>query len=633
MRLSPWYILLVEDDDDDFALTHDLLREARGRTLEIHRALTVASALDILQRDCPDAVLADYHLGAYNGVDLLREAKALGCRSPFILLTGHGNYEVDLAALQAGFADYLVKGELTSGMLERAIRYAIERQRLLIENQQQKELFASILSIDPSAIAVLAGPNLVYQFANPAYRALLPNPEIDPLQHAFLEIWPTEEGKHRQQRLLEVEVTGNPQDIENDIQQYPDGSAHTFSMHLRPLSWNDQPAVVKVLWETTALERMRRLAETAAIEAHQRAAEAEEGKGILDAVMEYIPEGLEIAEGTDAVIRIRSRYAEELSGMANEVIVNSPSNAYLLKFEMYDATGKNPLKPKDHPLMRAVMNGEIIENEEILLVRPDGLRIPTLCNAGPIRDQQGNITGGINAWRDITDRKIFEAKMLEHATHIEAQHYLLKYREQERLQIARDLHDGPIQEMIGVTFTIQEALSQDLSAAVRGYFLELQERIQAQVHELRSLCNELRPPALAPFGLEKALLSHLESFSQTHPNIAISADLDPDGQQLSDDVRLALFRVCQELLNNVVRHAQASTVEIRFRLSIQQATLEVTDDGKGFETPNQWVELARQGHFGLVGIQERVEAVNGVLKIDSKIGNGTCVTVTIPLIE
>jgi signal transduction histidine kinase/CheY-like chemotaxis protein len=623
--------LLVEDDDDDFTLTRDLLRDARGFTLEIHRASTYESALEILKRDCPDAVLADYHLGAYNGVDLLRAAKAQGCRSPFILLTGQGNYEIDMAALQAGFSDYLVKGELNPRLLERAIRYAIERQRLVGENQQQKELLETILTIDPGAIAVLVGPDLIYQFVNPAYRAILANPELNPLHHSFMEIWPTKEGERRRKRLLEVVKSGRPQDIENDLQRYPDGSEHTFSMHLRPLSWNDQPAVVKVLWETTTLNRMRQLAESAAAEAHQRAAEAEEGQRILEAVMEYLPEGLEVAEGTNATIRIRSRYAEELSAMANKLIVNSPSSDYLTKFVMYDATGQNPLKPEDYPLIRAVVNGEIIENEEIILVRPDGLRIPILCNAGPIRDQGGNITGGINAWRDITERKIAEEKMHENAAHIEAQHYLLQNREQERLQLARDLHDGPIQEMIGVTFTIQEAISQAQSEAVREYFLELQERIQEQVRELRSLCNELRPPALAPFGLEKALQSHLDTFQQAHPAITVTADLDPDGQRLSDDVRLALYRVCQELLNNVVRHAQASEVGIRFQLTDQQAVLEVRDNGKGFETPHEWVELARGGHFGLVGMQERVEAVNGAVTIDSKPGMGTCVSVTVPL--
>jgi signal transduction histidine kinase/CheY-like chemotaxis protein len=623
--------LLVEDDDDDFTLTRDLLRDARGFPLEIHRASTYESALEILRRDCPDAVLADYHLGAYNGVDLLRAAKAQGCRSPFILLTGQGNYEIDMAALQAGFADYLVKGELNPRLLERAIRYAIERQRLVGENQQQKELLETILAIDPGAIAVLVGPDLVYHFANPAYCAILPDPNVNPLQHTYTEIWPSETGERRHKMILDVFASGSPQHIENFNVPYRDGSDHTFSIHLRPLSWNDQPAVLMVLWETTTLNQMRQLAESAAAEAHQRAAEAEEGQRILAAVMEYLPEGLTVAEGPDATIRIRSRYAEELSARANGEIVNTSVGEYTPKFELYDATGQNLLKLEDLPLTRAIRNGEVIENEEILLVRPDGWRIPILCNAGPIRDQGGNITGGINAWRDITERKIAEEKMHENAAHIEAQHYLLQYREQERLQLARDLHDGPIQEMIGVTFTLQEAISQAQSEAVRAYFLELQERIQEQVRELRSLCNELRPPALAPFGLEKALQSHLETFQQAHPTIAVTADLDPDGQRLSDDVRLALYRVCQELLNNVVRHAQASEVGIRFQLTAQQAVLEVRDNGKGFETPHQWVELARGGHFGLVGMQERVEAVNGTLTIDSKPGMGTCVNVTVPL--
>jgi PAS domain S-box-containing protein len=127
MESPHWKILLVEDDPDDYILTLDMLSEVKGNDFELVWASTYDQALQALQADDLDAILVDYQLGSYTGLDYVREAVARGCKSPLIVLTGQGSYEVDLQAMQIGAVDYLLKGQINPGLLERTIRYAIER--------------------------------------------------------------------------------------------------------------------------------------------------------------------------------------------------------------------------------------------------------------------------------------------------------------------------------------------------------------------------------------------------------------------------------------------------------------------------------------------------------------------------
>ena len=127
--LEPLKVLLVEDDEDDYVLTRGLFNEMKGPRLQIDWIANFDQGLSTMIENQHDVCLVDYRLGARNGVELLREAVERGCTAPVILLTGQGEHEIDLEAMKAGAADYLVKSRLDAGLLERSIRYAIERKR------------------------------------------------------------------------------------------------------------------------------------------------------------------------------------------------------------------------------------------------------------------------------------------------------------------------------------------------------------------------------------------------------------------------------------------------------------------------------------------------------------------------
>ena len=122
-------ILLVEDDEDDFIMVRTLLAKVTFRNHILDWVNNYKSALEVMRENRHDAYLLDYRLDSRDGLQLLREAVTQGCRGPIIFLTGVEDYSVDMGAMKAGAIDYLVKGQINAPLLERSIRYAIERKR------------------------------------------------------------------------------------------------------------------------------------------------------------------------------------------------------------------------------------------------------------------------------------------------------------------------------------------------------------------------------------------------------------------------------------------------------------------------------------------------------------------------
>ena len=130
MGTSVVRILLIDDDEDDFIITRDLLLEVESRRFKLDWVSSYDDAIGAIEPGLHDLYLIDYRLGANNGLDLLRRAVANGCRIPMILLTGQGDEDIDVAAMESGAMDYLIKGQINSTILERSIRYALERNRV-----------------------------------------------------------------------------------------------------------------------------------------------------------------------------------------------------------------------------------------------------------------------------------------------------------------------------------------------------------------------------------------------------------------------------------------------------------------------------------------------------------------------
>lgn len=288
-----------------------------------------------------------------------------------------------------------------------------------------------------------------------------------------------------------------------------------------------------------------------------------------------------------------------------------------------------------HPLdaTRTLRNFEDIKNKVIpdfrwehRLLNKDGsvvwvITTFTGVNLNETDDSPAFIVG---IAENITEIKRVENEMAEMKSRLQTN------LEIERLHLAQELHDGPMQELYSAIYQI-ESLRGVLENQQKDALGSVTQDLQKVLSELRSTAKDLRPPTIASFGLEKAIRSHVEDFQEKYPDLGISLFLAQDRQLLPENVRLALFRIYQHSMANVARHSEASKVTVRFTFDAEEARLEISDNGKGFNVPSNWVSLARKGHYGLAGAAERVRALAGTFTVESQSGCGTSVKVVIPI--
>jgi signal transduction histidine kinase len=159
----------------------------------------------------------------------------------------------------------------------------------------------------------------------------------------------------------------------------------------------------------------------------------------------------------------------------------------------------------------------------------------------------------------------------------------------------------------------------------------IEAAVQKQIQDLRGLCNELRPSTLHFFGLEKAIRSHVETISERFPDVEFKLHLTPDGTSIPADVRLEMYRIFQEATNNCLKHASPSQVTVYLLKEDGIITLEIEDDGIGFQLNPQREMYAKQGSLGLIGMQERADIIGGNFRVSTRPGTGTRVTLQVPL--
>ena len=145
-------VLLVDDDEEDYILTKYLFSDFKGKNYQLDWSADGKTALESMKVSEYDIYFIDYRLGEYNGIEIIREAVAAGCVSPIVLMTGQGDEEVDDAAMKAGAADYLVKGEIEASMLERIIRYSLQQARTMETMQISEKRFRSVVQSASDAI-------------------------------------------------------------------------------------------------------------------------------------------------------------------------------------------------------------------------------------------------------------------------------------------------------------------------------------------------------------------------------------------------------------------------------------------------------------------------------------------------
>jgi signal transduction histidine kinase len=354
----------------------------------------------------------------------------------------------------------------------------------------------------------------------------------------------------------------------------------------------------------------------------KRAEEAvRESQELLRLVLATLPVGVSVINRSGDIVLANAASKLIWGGM----IASGPER-YAQTTASWHGSGQ-PIAPTEWASVRALLDGKTSLNELIDIETYDGRRKTIQNSAAPIRDADGLIVGSVIVNEDVTERVHSESALRESTDRL--QHFsrrLLTVQEEERRHLSRELHDEFGQMLAGITLHLQAAKGLAGDAA-RSRLEECIVLIQHAGAQLRSLVLELRPTMLESAGLAPTLrwLAKQHEVRTGMPTQVVG--------QLSavpSDLAITCFRVVQEALTNVIRHARAQHVWIELNQTGGPLELAVRDDGVGFDVAKTLDLAPSCGHLGLLGMKERVQILGGDIEVDSEPGHGTRIRISLP---
>lgn len=275
-----------------------------------------------------------------------------------------------------------------------------------------------------------------------------------------------------------------------------------------------------------------------------------------------------------------------------------------------------------HQILPELLSGAPHASLRVSRQSKSGDTLQLSLSVSGLLDELGQIIGWLEVSEDITNR--------ERADQLASNARQLESRESERLGLAREIHDGPMQDLLIIGFALAEV--ERVAGKVQKASLEPVQVALKQVSiQLRSVLHRLRPGLLMEQGVARSLqvlLDQCASQVSSQPLTRLEVEQEIE---LTPDQDLCIYRIVQEAYQNVLRHSRANRVDISLRAVNSTLELSVADDGRGFETPHRLRDLARGEHYGLLGMEERAALCGGSLSLESAPERGTRILVRLPL--
>ncbi len=374
------------------------------------------------------------------------------------------------------------------------------------------------------------------------------------------------------------------------------------------------------------VERATHLA-SIAVEWRQTETTLRESERLVRTVLDALPVGVGVEDHAGDII-LTNPASRRIWGN----VIRSGAERYARSKAWYHDTGK-PLAADEWASVRARTTGEVSLDEVLDIEAFDGTRKVIQNSAVPIRDSTNSIVGSVFVNEDVSARTDAERERndaLDHLRSLTAK--LMHAQDDERRRIAQMLHETTAQDLAGLKMLLArlKRTADALSEADRGLFDESVELAERAMTGIRTLSYLLHPPFLDEGGLLAAIRWYARGFSE-RSGIPVDLDLPASLDRLPQEIETAMFRITQETLINIHRHASSPTARIRLTVARDTLTLETADQGKGMEPA--LVSRLREGvtvGVGIAGMRERLKQLGGTLSIDSS-RHGTVVRSTIPL--
>lgn len=278
---------------------------------------------------------------------------------------------------------------------------------------------------------------------------------------------------------------------------------------------------------------------------------------------------------------------------------------------------------------KAVKTGKMVEWEETTQY-PTGLKTG-IFYISPILDEQGKCTQLLGVVHDITERKKAEEAILTMNEQLRSlSGHLQNIREEERTYIAREIHDDLGQQLTGMKFLLSALKSKNEKEFHLPYLeeniYEMLSMVDTAIISVRRIAKELRPGVLDDLGLEAAIEWQAKEYEE-RTGVKTSVESRLDGKNFTKEVNTAVFRIFQESLTNITRHAEATKIDVKLFVELSNIVLEVIDNGVGISEERKTNRLS----LGLLGMNERATYLSGTFTIEKHHLGGTIVTVKIPI--
>lgn len=644
MSFQTTKILLIEDNPGDTRLLRERLRDESEQRYDLTCVETLNDGIQALRQQHFDVILLDLSLPDSLGVETLLRIRAEPSQAAIVVMTGSGDQSIGVQAVQAGAQDYLVKGETDEKLLRRAISYAIERQQIDEALRRSEEEYRSLINdvFDISTVAVLI------------------------LDAQYKVVWINESAEVyfgiRREDVLGVDCRELVDTTLKCVVEKPEVFAKTlldgyasnttsanFECYITPtedraarwLEYWSQP-IHSGMYAGGRIEQYNDVTERKLIEIaeheHRMLAQALSDTAAaltstldLNEVLDRILDNIERVVPHDAanIMLLNGQQAEMVRSRARNEEGDSPEIAFMPRVRLADAPHLRQMFRSGQPTIL-----DDIETQRASFFTQATLR----AYAGvPIRLKNETI-GFINIFsfapgffNAMAGERLLAfagqaAIALQNARVFRQSQELATIEERQRL--ARELHDSVTQMLFTSSVMAESALKQWDKDQTRAHSLmaDVHQLIASALAEMRILLLELHPSSLTQVTLKQLfeqLLRPLQKRKQLNMQVEIG-----DLPHLPPETQIALYRIVQEALNNILKHAAAKHITFKAVQQGNQLDLMISDDGYGFD-PHE-----REGtSMGLNIMHERAAAVGAALNIDSVPGSGTQIRIRLPVGE
>ncbi len=584
-------ILTVEDNSSDLFLLEHMLRSSGLEIRQLYSTDTIGEAYRLLEEREIHLVLLDLSLPDSWGIHSFQRLKAVVQRIPVIILTGLSDMKLALEAIKEGAQDYLVKSELTEGLLAKTIQYSLERKRNLEYLQESIERFNTVVKATNDAIwdwDIDAGE---LSLVGDTYQQLFGHDRSGAasLKELWDELMHPDDRERVLTKLERVIGEGIANKWEDEYRLLKAGGEYAYVHDRGYIIHSAEQRPVRMIGAIQDITARKRSEETI-VASEERYRQLFYKNPFPTWIFD--PESLQIMEVNDAA-REKYGFSREEFGRLTMRDLHAQGEVEQFMAELPQSVGGARLW-HHHNKWGRVMIVEITSHPMDYFGKD--------CVQVIVND----VTERIRLEKELAlQQKLKQQQITE---------VVLGAQERERFELGQELHDN-INQILATS-----KLYLDVAIEEKEPRLELlaksRKNISVAIEEIRKLTKDLIAPSLNDLGLTqsiKELIRSIQSVGKMKIRLNISGLAE---EELLPEQKINIYRIIQEQLNNILKHAQAETVVIELNKIKEQVRLRLADDGKGFDP------RTRRKGVGISNIISRAELYNGKVEIESAPGKG-----------